>query len=58
MAWAATRLLQSLLFEIGSLDPLSFSLVPLLLLLVAAFACWLPTRKVSTIQLTTALRSE
>jgi putative ABC transport system permease protein len=58
VALAATRVLQSLLFEIDSLDSISFSLVPLLLLLVAAFACWLPTRKVSTIKLTTALRSE
>jgi putative ABC transport system permease protein len=58
LSWAATRLLQSLLFEIGSLDPLSFSLVPSLLFLVAALACWLPTRKVSTIELTKALRSE
>jgi putative ABC transport system permease protein len=44
-ALALTRLLASLLFGIRADDPLTFFLVPLLLLLVAILASYLPARR-------------
>jgi putative ABC transport system permease protein len=44
-ALALTRLLASLLFGIRADDPLTFVLVPLLLLLVAILASYLPARR-------------
>jgi putative ABC transport system permease protein len=44
-AFALTRLLTSLLYGIDPKDPLTFALVPLLLLLVAVLASYLPARK-------------
>jgi putative ABC transport system permease protein len=44
-ALLVTRLLGSLLYGISASDPLTFALVPLLLLLVALFASWLPARR-------------
>lgn len=44
-AFALSRLLSSLLYGISSDDPLTFALVPLLLLLVAVIASYLPARR-------------
>lgn len=57
-ALAATRLLQSLLFEVKPLDPLTFASVPTLLAAVALLACWLPARRASRINPMVALRYE
>ena len=40
-----TTVIRSLLFEVRSLDPLTFAAAPLLLALVAALACYLPARR-------------
>lgn len=57
-ALAATRLLRGLLFEVPPLDPWTFALVPLLLSLVALFACWLPARRAAQVDPMVALRAE
>jgi predicted permease len=57
-AIAVTRLLSSLLFGIGPLDPMTFLAVPALLLGVAWFACWLPARRAARVDPMVALRSE
>jgi len=44
-ALALTRLLQGLLFEVKPTDPITFIAVPLILVAVALFACWLPARR-------------
>lgn len=40
-----TRLLERLLFGVEPLDPLTFAITPLVLLIVAAVAAYLPARR-------------
>ena len=54
----ASRVLQTLLFGVVPLDPLTFSLVPPLLLSIAALACYGPAARATRIDPTKALRSE
>src|SRR5439155_642178 len=44
-AYALTRLMASLLFEVSVTDPLTFAVVAALLALVALLACYLPARR-------------
>lgn len=55
-AIALTRLLQGLLFGVGPFDPLTFAMLPLLVLGVAVLATFLPARKASQVDPTVALR--
>jgi putative ABC transport system permease protein len=57
-AWAASRLLQSLLFEVGATDPATFAAVTLFLTGFAAGACYLPARRAARMDPVVALRSE
>lgn len=57
-ALASARLLRSFLFEVHPLDPLTFCTVPLLMLLLAILAAWVPARRAATIDPMQALRSE
>jgi putative ABC transport system permease protein len=57
-ALAATRLLRSLLYEVGIWDPLTFAAIILLLSLVAIFAAWFPARRAAKISPMAALRAE
>jgi putative ABC transport system permease protein len=57
-ALALARLLASLLVGVGSADPLTFVAIALLLLAVAAAACYLPARRASRLDPTAALRCE
>lgn len=57
-ALVACRVLKSLLFGIGPLDPLTFALVPPLLLAVSLLACYLPALRAARIEPMQALRSE
>jgi len=54
----ASRVLRNLLFEVTPGDPLTFSLVPPLLLAVAALACYLPAARATRLDPTVALRAE
>jgi len=57
-SFALTRLLQSFLFEVGTTDPLIFTLVPLLLSVVAFVACYIPARRATKVDPLIALRCE
>jgi putative ABC transport system permease protein len=54
----ASRLLESLLFGVAPLDPLTFALVPPLLLAVAGLASYLPALRAARLDPTIALRTE
>ncbi len=53
-----TRSIQSQLFGVGAIDPLTFCAVPLLLALVAATAAWAPARRAMKVDPMEALRQE
>jgi putative ABC transport system permease protein len=57
-ALALTRLMQTVLFEVGAIDPLTFSVFALTLLFVALLACWIPARRATKVDPMIALRCE
>ena len=57
-AVGVTRFMSSLLFEISATEPAVFIVVALVLLAVAAFACYLPGRRASAVDPIQALRYE
>jgi len=58
IALGLTRLLSTQLYEVSATDPIVFVGVSAFLVLVAAFACWLPAHRASRIDPLTALRAE
>jgi putative ABC transport system permease protein len=54
----ATRVLSDMLFGVAPRDPLTFAGVPVLLLVVAFLACYIPARRATRIDPLTALRAE
>lgn len=58
IALAISRVIQSMLFVIGARDAMTFILVPSILTLVAILACWVPARRATRIDPSTALRDE
>jgi len=54
----ATRLMQSLLFEVSPMDPLTFAGVAILLTAVALAACYIPARRAMRVDPLMALRHE
>jgi putative ABC transport system permease protein len=57
-SFALTRLMESLLFGVGTTDPVTLSLVPLLLGVVSFIACYIPARRATKVDPLIALRCE
>ncbi|MEW6206902.1 MAG: ABC transporter permease [Acidobacteriota bacterium] len=55
---ALTRLIESLLFKVGSRDPATFLIVSSLLFVVALAACYIPARRAARVDPQVALRCE
>jgi putative ABC transport system permease protein len=58
IAFVLARTMSSLLFNVQTADPISFIVLPLALLAVAALACYLPARRAAQMDPLQALRHE
>jgi predicted permease len=57
-AVSSARLLQGFLFAVSPLDPLTLTVVPLLMLLLSLLAAWVPARRAASIDPMLALRAD
>jgi ABC-type antimicrobial peptide transport system permease subunit len=57
-AFAVSRVLQNLVYDVTTTDPLTFAAMAGLLALTGIIACWLPAQRASGIDPVAAIRSE
>ena len=58
LAVATGKLLSGVLYDVGALDPLAFTVAPIVLAAAALLATWLPARRATRISPMAALRTE
>jgi ABC-type antimicrobial peptide transport system permease subunit len=57
-AWALARVMQGLLFGVTTSDPITYAIVPVLILTVATVAGYIPARRAARTDPVAALRAE
>jgi putative ABC transport system permease protein len=57
-SFTITRLMRTMLYQVSATDPLTFIIVPLLIVIVALLACWIPARRATNIDPMVALRND
>jgi predicted permease len=58
LAIATAKILSGILYGVGALDPIAFTVAPLLLTVAALIATWLPARRATKVDPMQALRAE
>ena len=58
LAVATAKIVSGILYEVGALDPVAFTVAPLVLTIAALVATWLPARRATQVDPIQALRSE
>jgi len=58
LAIATAKILSGILYGVGALDPIAFTVAPLVLTIAALIATWLPARRATQVDPVQALRAE
>ena len=58
LAFATGKLVSSMLYEVSALDPVAFTVAPVVLAAAGLLATWLPARRATRISPMAALRTE
>jgi putative ABC transport system permease protein len=58
LAWALTRVMRSVLFEVTARDPITAAVLPLLLVTVTAVACYIPARRAARVDPVQVIRAQ
>ena len=58
LAIATAKILSGILYEVSALDPIAFTVAPLMLAIAALIATWLPARRATQVNPIEALRTE
>jgi putative ABC transport system permease protein len=58
LALATAKIVSGMLYEVGALDPVAFTIAPLVLTAAALIATWLPARRATQVDPMQALRTE
>jgi putative ABC transport system permease protein len=58
LAVATAKVLSGILYQVGPLDPIAFTVAPLLLAAAALIATWFPARRATHVDPIQALRTE